>query len=51
MPKAPIRSGLLAMYCRASKSDRAVGVEVVEPDPEPEPELEPEPEPEPELEE
>ena len=30
LPKALIKSGLLAIYCRASKSDRVVGLEVVE---------------------
>ena len=40
VPKTGIRSGLLAIYCRASKSVRAVGDEVLEP--EPDPELDPE---------
>ena len=30
VPKALIKSGLLAIYCSASKSDRVVGLEVVE---------------------
>ena len=30
VPKALIKSGLLAIYCSASKSDRVVGLEVVD---------------------
>ena len=40
VPKAPIKSGLLAIYFRASKFDKAVGDEIVEPELELELELE-----------